>query len=128
VLVRRGGRVLLLRWPEGRRWAGLWDFPRFPIHSETPAAVHHELVEKVRTLVGVTIAPGRHFKTLTHGVTRFHITLQCYEAAYISRATNAAIELETRWLRPSELINYPLSSTGRKLANHLWRVASQPKM
>ena len=25
--------------------------------------------------------------------------------------------LETRWLRPAELAAYPLSSTGRKLAN-----------
>ena len=39
VLVRRRGRVLLLRWPEGRRWAGLWDFPRFPIDAEQPAAI-----------------------------------------------------------------------------------------
>ena len=36
VLVRRRGRVLLLRWPEGRRWAGLWDFPRFPTAAESP--------------------------------------------------------------------------------------------
>ena len=30
VVVRRRGRVLLLQRPEGGRWAGLWDFPRFP--------------------------------------------------------------------------------------------------
>ncbi len=85
VLVRKGRRILLLQWPEGRRWAGLWDFPRFPLHGETPAAVRRELVERVRAIVGVTIAPGRHVKTLTHGVTRFHITLECYEAEYLSR-------------------------------------------
>ena len=33
VLVRRRGRVLLIQWPEGRRWAGLWDFPRFAVHN-----------------------------------------------------------------------------------------------
>ena len=36
VLVRRRGRVLLVRWPEGRRWAGLWDFPRFPLSRRKP--------------------------------------------------------------------------------------------
>ena len=33
VVVRRGGRVLLVRCPEGQRWAGLWDFPRFAVQS-----------------------------------------------------------------------------------------------
>jgi A/G-specific adenine glycosylase len=116
VLVRRGGRVLLLRWPEGRRWAGLWDFPRFPVHAQQPSALGRELVENVRDLTGFVVAPGRHVKTLTHGVTRFRITLACYEATLVSRDKTAPRRLETRWLRPAELDEYPLSSTGRKLA------------
>ncbi len=59
VLVRRRGRVLLVRWPEGRRWAGLWDFPRFPLRAGSPAAVRRELAENVRALTGVRIAAGR---------------------------------------------------------------------
>jgi len=34
VIVRRNDRVLLRRIPEGQRWAGLWDFPRFPLSAE----------------------------------------------------------------------------------------------
>jgi A/G-specific adenine glycosylase len=117
VLVRRRGRVLLIQWPEGRRWAGLWDFPRFPLAGESPTESGRELVEHVRALTGVTVAPGRHITTLTHGVTRFRITLDCYEAKYVSVAKKTAAPLETRWLRPAELDDYPLSSTGRKLAN-----------
>ena len=116
VVIRKGRRVLLLRWPEGRRWAGLWDFPRFVVQYENPAAVRGELVENIRAMLGITITPGGHFQTLTHGVTRFHITLQCYEAEYVARAEGAANALETRWIRPTELVDYPLSSTGRKLA------------
>jgi A/G-specific adenine glycosylase len=147
VLVRRNGRVLLLRWPEGRRWAGLWDFPRFPVHCSphtpyagiglTPearrqlntqpmpahgvcglpsSALSCELVENVRTLTGVTISPGQRLATLAHSVTRFRITLDYYEAAFVSNHRSAEA-LETRWLRPEELEDYPLSSTGRKLAN-----------
>ncbi len=63
------------------------------------------------------IAAGRHITTLTHGVTRFRITLDCYEANYVSVDEKAASPLEARWLRPTELKDYPLSSTGRKLAN-----------
>jgi A/G-specific adenine glycosylase len=118
VLVRRRGRVLLLRWPEGRRWAGLWDFPRFPIHEKQPAAIARELAENVHSLTGAKIAPGRCVHRLTHGVTRFRITLECYEAEYLSRG-KAAAALETRWLLPEELEDYPLSSTGRRLAKQI---------
>lgn len=116
-LVRRNGRVLLIQWPEGRRWAGLWDFPRFKIDDERPAQIHRQLVEEVRELTGVTVRPGAHLKTLRHGVTRFRITLDCYEAEYVSRERRRANLLAGRWLRPAELEEYPLSSTGRKLAS-----------
>ena len=116
VVVRRRGRVLLLRWPPGRRWAGLWDFPRFAIHAEHTASIHRELIENIRALTGVTIAPGRKITTLTHGVTRFRITLECYQAEYRS-CDKKKPSLETCWIRPAELEDYPLSSTGRKLAN-----------
>jgi A/G-specific adenine glycosylase len=117
VVVRRRGRILLLRWPKGRRWAGLWDFPRFPIHVEHLTALHQELIENVRELTGVTIAPGQNIATLTHGVTRFRITLDCYRAEYRSCDRKTAAPLETQWVRTTELDDYPLSSTGRKLAN-----------
>ncbi len=117
VLARHRGRVLLLRWPEGRRWAGLWDFPRFPIQAEKPAAVRRELAENVFSLTGAQIASGRQVATLTHSVTRFRITLECYEADVLSSVRNAASKVETRWVRPAELNDYALSSTGRKLAN-----------
>jgi A/G-specific adenine glycosylase len=121
VVVERRGRVLLLRWPEGRRWAGLWDFPRFPVHARQPAALHRELAENVLRLTGVAVAPGAHFTTLSHGVTRFRITLNCYRAKYLSHANDEAdlAVLETRWLRPEELAEYALSSTGRLLATLL---------
>ena len=114
VVVRKGGRVLLLRWPEGGRWAGLWDFPRFPLVGRTPSEVRRELVQNVRNLTGVHIAPGRRFHTLTHSVTRFRITLDCFEADCLS-AAHAASAMESRWLCAAELEAYPLSGTGRKL-------------
>ncbi|MGA2035145.1 MAG: hypothetical protein ABSG68_23095, partial [Thermoguttaceae bacterium] len=51
-----------------------------------------------------------------YGVTRFRITLDCYEAHYVSRTEKAHQPLPLKWLRSEELADYPLSSTGRKLA------------
>jgi A/G-specific adenine glycosylase len=116
MLIQHRGRVLLLQWPEGRRWAKLWDFPRFPVHAEQTAALHQEIVENVQHLTGAVVIPGKHFKTLTHGVTRFRITLECYHAKYVTQAEEHRGALETRWVHKSELSDYPLSSTGRILA------------
>jgi len=115
-VVSRRGRVLLLQWPAGRRWAGLWDFPRFAVRGRRPANIHRELIENVRRLTGVTVRPGPHLKTLRHGVTRFRITLDCYAAEYLSGRHLPQKHLPIRWLRPAELQGYPLSSTGRRLA------------
>jgi A/G-specific adenine glycosylase len=119
VIVRRRGRVLILRCGEGRRWAGLWDFPRFTVQGTEPAALLRELIENVRRLAGVTITSARHLKTIKHGVTRFRITLDCFaaECAASGRRSRAADGL--RWLLPAELAGYPLNSTGRQMARML---------
>jgi len=116
VLVRRAQRVLLVQWPEGRRWAGLWDFPRFPIDGEQSSELRRQLIENVRELTGVTVRPGAHLKTLHHGVTRFRITLDCYDAEYVSGQRRRVNSLPIRWLTPADLEQCPLNSTGRKLA------------
>jgi A/G-specific adenine glycosylase len=116
VIVRHRGRVLLVRCPDGGRWAGLWDFPRFQVHSEPEAALRREVLEGVQKQTGVTVELGRHVVTMKHGVTRFRITLDCYEARYLSRSNGATETVESRWLGPKQLADYPLSTTGRKLS------------
>jgi A/G-specific adenine glycosylase len=124
VIVRRRGRVLLVRCPDDGRWAGLWDFPRCHVESDEPAALRRELVDKIRQQTGVTIRLGRHRTTLKHGVTRFRITLDCYDAEYVSGPDGKADPAETRWLRPEQLDDYPLSTTGRKLCRLLHATGS----
>ncbi len=116
VLIRRRRRVLLMRCPEGGRWAGLWDFPRFAVDAEQPAELRRQLIANVRKLTGVTIEPGDHLETIKHGVTRFRITLDCYQARYVAQPDGQATPAEIKWLRPDELDAYPLNTTGRKLA------------
>lgn len=116
VIVRRRGRVLLLRGGDGGRWAGLWDFPRFQVHSENPANLRREIIDNVREQTGVTVALGECLKTLRHGVTRFRITLDCHEAQYVSGKPTNGRAADIQWLRAAELEDYPLNSTGRKLS------------
>jgi len=121
VAVRKNGRVLLRQCAQGERWAGLWDFPRFKLESEGPLFVRDELVAKVRDQTGIAIEPGPLLKTIKHGVTRYRITLDCYEARYLSGRVRSTNDHTVRWVRRSELVDLPLSTTGRKLAELLAR-------
>ena len=119
VVVRKNGQILLRQCPEGQRWAGLWDFPRFELQSEGPLFVRDELVHKVRAQTGVVVRPGPLLKTIKHGVTRHRITLQCYTARYLSGRISRRRGGNLHWTRPAQLDAFPLSTTGRKLANIL---------
>jgi A/G-specific adenine glycosylase len=116
VVVRRNGHVLLRQRPKGERWEGMWDFPRFELASEGPLFVRDELIAKVREQTGVAIEPGGVLKTLKHGVTRFRITLDCYEARPAGGRVRSTAQRPVRWTPLAELTLLPLSVSGRKIA------------
>jgi A/G-specific adenine glycosylase len=113
VIVEHRGRVFLRQCGPGERWAGLWDFARFAVSDKRGRAIHEELQSKVRTQTQLEIHRLEKCITLKHGVTRFRITLDCYRAVCV-RPVRA--NTKRRWLRPEELADVPLSTTGRKLA------------
>ncbi len=117
VIVRRGNCVVLRRRAPHERWAGLWDFPRFPVTAHRGESLPEQLKTAAAELTGLAIAPGRHVTSIKHGVTRFRITLDCYEAKYMGGRLQRGGDV--RWVEIDELESYPLSVTGRKLSRLL---------
>jgi A/G-specific adenine glycosylase len=117
VVVRRGRRVLLLQRPEHGRWAGLWEFPHGPLeHGET----HEEAgVRLLRQLANVQAVMGPELLTVRHSVTRFRITLVGLEAEYQTGDFQSAFYRRGCWLKPAELLAYPVSAPQRRLARTL---------
>jgi A/G-specific adenine glycosylase len=124
VVIWRKGRVLLRRHATGERWAGLWDFLRFPITASNKQSLANELIGSVERRSGLIVETPRRLTTIKHGVTRFRITLDCFMAecttprARLARGT-------WRWVRPEDLSEFPLSMTGRKISRLL--MAEQAK-
>ena len=118
VVVWRGKRVLVRQCAGQERWAGLWDFPRFPL-SPPNRDVGSQLAAAVRQMSGIDIKIGDHLATIRHTVTRFHITLRCYAAQYKAGALANRKDSPLKWLQPKELEEYPMSTPGRKLARLL---------
>lgn len=119
VMVVRRGQVLLRKCTAGERWAGLWDFPRFGVAADNGQPIPQQIAEQVRRLTGIEISSLRHVTTLRHGVTRFRIKLDGYLAEFESAAKKNGLQSQ-RWVKPTDLEKFPLSTTGRKLAK-FWR-------
>lgn len=119
IIVRRAGKVLLRQRPHGERWAGLWDFVRFPLLAQNGRELAQEIRRKVDDQVGMRVTLGPHLTTIRHGVTRFRITLDCYLADHCTGTAREHDGTKLLWLAPHNLAEYPLSTTGRKIARLL---------
>lgn len=107
--------------PAGRRWGGLWDFPRY---GGSEIGNPEQAAERARADFGLRFELGPRLTTIRHGVTRYRITLDAYRAdCRDSRQANQTQKREPlhsgRWLTVVELADLPLSVTGRKLVERL---------
>jgi A/G-specific adenine glycosylase len=107
VVIRRGPRVLLVQRPSRGRWANLWEFPHGP--AKNPARLALDLT-------GIKPGPAEELLTLRHGVTHHRITMTCFTAPYQSGDFRSDFYVRGRWLFPSQLAEYPVSTPQRKLA------------
>jgi A/G-specific adenine glycosylase len=123
VVVTRNGRLLMRQCGPTERWAGLWDFPRFPVEAEGPLFAEKEITTKLQAQTGIRCEPPILFKTIKHGVTRYRITLDCYRAACRNGSAVATGAESVRWFRRNELGNLPLSTTGRRIAGLIAQLA-----
>lgn len=138
VAIQHQDRFLLKRYPEGQRWAGLWDFVRFPLKEAESLVPEDGLTAKgtiprkliahiensVREQAGADIVLDRFLKELRHSVTRYRIRLQCFLASADSSVPEPNDNLQ--WVPADQLDDYALSTTGRKLAVLVQR--SQPTL
>ena len=135
------GQYLLRRQGDGKRWAGLWDFVRFPLADQftasdkpkarlsqgrhrqvslvekIPANKLRELTIQIATETGLNVTLGPLLADIQHSVTRYRIRLLCFRAE--SRGRLLKVKPPLRWVKMGELNNFPLSVTGRRLAEML---------
>jgi A/G-specific adenine glycosylase len=117
VVVRRGGKVLLVQRPESGRWASMWEFPHRPLEE---GESHEQAAERLAVeLTGVNVKVGPEMLTIEHGITRFRITLVCFEAEYEGGEFQPGFYVQGVWVDPKRLGEYPVSAPQRRLAKSL---------
>ena len=107
-LVDAAGRVLLARRPEGKRMAGLWEFPGGKIEpGETPEAA---LIRECHEELGVEIAAG-DLVALTfasHAYRDFHLLMPLYLCRRWQGDPAPLEGQRTAWVKLQDLAGYAM--------------------
>jgi len=114
-LVDSDGRVLLARRPEGKRMAGLWEFPGGKLDpGETPeAALIRELKEELG--IDVSAACLAPFAFASHAYERFHLLMPLYLCRRWKGIPRAREGQTLSWVRPARLAEYEMPPADKPL-------------
>ena len=126
VVVRREGQVLLVKRPDTGRWAGLWEFPHGPLQK---GEAHEDAVPRLLAeLTGLQAERGPEILTVRHGVTRYRITMVCFDAEYRCGVFRSTLYPQAVWVAPAKLGSYAVSAPQRRLARAIVGSARQRRL
>lgn len=107
-LVDADNRVLICKRPEGKQFAGLWEFPGGKVDAgETPeAALRRELTEELGIEVCETcLAP---FTFASHAYRDFHLLMPLFLCRNWDGEVAPQEGQEIAWVRARRLADYPM--------------------
>jgi A/G-specific adenine glycosylase len=110
VVVRRAGRVLVVRRGAGEWWEGLWDFPRMSGGWRAGRRVAAPL------LAGLACGPARRLGKIEHSVTHHRIALDVV-GCDARRAGPPA--RGRRWVEPATLESLAMAAPARRIVRLL---------
>ena len=114
-LVDVDGRVLLARRPEGKKMAGLWEFPGGKLNpGETPeAALIRELKEELG--IDVTAACLAPFAFASHAYEGFHLLMPLFVCRRWKGTPTPREKQTLAWVRASKLTDYEMPPADKPL-------------
>jgi 8-oxo-dGTP diphosphatase len=114
-LVDSDNRVLLARRPEGKKMAGLWEFPGGKLQpGETP---EQALIRELREELGIDVAEAclAAFAFASHDYERFHLLMPLYLCRRW-KGTPAGLEGQAlAWVPPRRLAEYDMPPADKPL-------------
>jgi 8-oxo-dGTP diphosphatase len=114
-LIDVDGRVLLARRPEGKKLAGLWEFPGGKLHpGETP---EHCLIRELKEELGIDVATAclAPFAFASHAYERFHLLMPLYLCRRWKGMPQPREGQALAWVRPQKLADYPMLPADKPL-------------
>ena len=107
-VIRKGGRVLICKRPEGKKRALLWEFPGGkPLPGEPSSAA---LARECREELGVELAVGEKIAECVHEYPDIAVRLMVFEAEILAGEPKPLEHAEIRWVTADSLGEYEFCS------------------
>lgn len=118
-LVDADGRVLLTQRPEGKKLAGLWEFPGGKVEpGETPeAALIRELSEEIGVITQVACLAPLTFAS--HSYDEFHLLMPLFVCRRFEGTARGLEGQALKWVRPRDMRDYPMPPADEPLIPYL---------
>lgn len=107
-LIDPDGRILLARRPEGKKMAGLWEFPGGKLDAgETP---EQALIRELGEELGITVAAAclAPFAFASHAYDNFHLLMPLYLCRRWQGSPAPREGQTLAWVRPEKLADYKM--------------------
>ncbi|MBV8521734.1 MAG: GNAT family N-acetyltransferase [Acetobacteraceae bacterium] len=114
-LIDPDGRVLLARRPEGKKMAGLWEFPGGKVQpGEIPETA---LIRELKEELGIDVATAclAPFAFASHSYERFHLLMPLYLCRRWQGLPQPMEGQSLAWVRPEKLNDYPMPAADKPL-------------
>ena len=103
-IVTRGGKVLICQRPEGKSFAGFWEFPGGK--RESGEAIEQCLRRELHEELAITVLPTHALATVDHDYPRGKIRLHPFICTHDEGETQLLACQRVLWVEPSELRDY----------------------
>lgn len=118
-LIDSDGRVLIAQRPEGKMMAGLWEFPggKVEVGERPEESLIRELNEELGIVVKEACLAPLTFAS--HVYPDFHLLMPLYVCRRWEGFVEGREKQRLKWVRPTELRNYPMPPADEPLISHL---------
>ncbi|WP_408836257.1 8-oxo-dGTP diphosphatase MutT [Acidisphaera sp. L21] len=114
-LIDVDNRVLLARRPEGKKMAGLWEFPGGKLNpGETP---EQALIRELKEELGIDVAEAclAPFAFASHDYDRFHLLMPLFLCRRWKGTPTGVEGQALAWVRPNKLTEYDMPAADKPL-------------
>jgi 8-oxo-dGTP diphosphatase len=125
-LIDTDGRVLLTRRPSGKPMEGLWEFPGGKMESgERP---EDTLIRELREELGIAVREDclAPLTFASHAYEEFHLLMPLYVCRRWEGIVEAREAQEIAWVRPPQLMDYPMPPADKPLIPHIVDLVATP--
>ncbi len=116
-VIKKNGRFMLGKRPEGKLLAGLWEFPGGKVEpGETNEAA---LIRELQEELGIAVAVSGKLAEVNHAYSHYRVTLHFYVCHIIKGKPKTLYHSELKWIPKSRLDEFALPKANLKMLHLL---------